>query len=897
MNDQRASQAAVVCWLAAGLAVSAGSAGAADVVLEGFEGAKTYQAAGKATVVQAADVVTEGQSALQLDGGAAITINVPAGAANVPGWLKIDTFENQPVVAALHVSIAGRTGYVRPGKDVLAVPIGLASRAGLNPWPPAAQKLTIRNTSTHSVVIDNIRLVPPAKAPAAVVLLDFGPEQQVLWPGFEPAGAAGTGISWKTGPTASHDIGYPDPLLGDFSGRRLAYRSQESLRIVGRKQTGTAWVWLTHYGYQYSPPAQYAARINGRPLLQHQVRAGQILATDALLSGRGEPWTHDWFERTFIPRIVERKEFPLTVGDNELELGNCQVAALVVADRKDSAAAKDYVGRLDKDLKRYRRQFVLGAQTQARCDIAPTEEETKAGVMVFHPSADNWLVRDGSVTTEDRSRPVKLAVLAGSMATAAFVVAPTADTGRLRATAGALQSPTAGALPAGSCRIQAAETLPVVRDGSVCRQPFTIASSFRQARARQLQWFILQVRAPRHQATGSYKGSIRITHGRGRATLPVEVTVVRLPAAKKLPPATLAMGAPIDTHEIYRYLKLALPKPFQLRAAQQMKSALAAGGFNASTIRGPSFQQGRLVNGSLVAMLKDRLYVEGEANKDVSFTNGLALIKEVQPGTAKYRVEVAKLVKATADEAGKNRLSNYVLYCGRFHGANGPVMAERVASVRAAGGRPAVSASPIEIGRLKANARSRLFADLDTLQMYPGRGMAAIGKEFKAAGEDKTFLVRTDRPDPFTCGFFSWAVGADGVVVDLAFSRLSQFNAFFFDGRSLLLPTPTVGGFEPTLPMLLLAQGRADYDLARRCDALIEAARKKGIGAADLLRTLAEIRAECITRPPRYDDRRLQSTSVSPSKVLQWRRQLVEAAGKLAQEMAKPPSAAAKAAS
>ena len=114
--------------MAAGLAFGAlllpAVASPAEVLLEGFENVAKIRHAGKVTVVSGADAVTEGQGALQLSPGSSVEIPIRARAAIGAGWLKIDTFEAQPVLACLGVSLGptgGRRGYVLPGSDILAL--------------------------------------------------------------------------------------------------------------------------------------------------------------------------------------------------------------------------------------------------------------------------------------------------------------------------------------------------------------------------------------------------------------------------------------------------------------------------------------------------------------------------------------------------------------------------------------------------------------------------------------------------------------------------------------------------------------------------------------------------------------------------------------------------------
>jgi len=377
------------------------------------------------------------------------------------------------------------------------------------------------------------------------------------------------------------------------------------------------------------------------------------------------------------------------------------------------------------------------------------------------------------------------------------------------------------------------------------------------------------------------------------ASVPVQIDVIRLPALKKLPRATFGLCSTGDSFEAYRALKNALSEPARARATRQIHSALTAAGFNSGGVAGPYFSRtGALVVSHVTKALRDRLYLAGDGKRIVSIDHGMNQIQPLQPGTVKHRTEVGKLVKAVADEAAEYHLTNYALHCAHASVQGVQGAAQRAAAVRAGGGKPAVTIYARDLAAMDRNLRNRLFADLDTLLVYPGRGGAAAAKDFKSIGEDKTLLVRSASPDPLACGFYCWAVRADGVLFDRVFSHLPLFNAFFFNASSLLLPTTAVGSFEPTLAMMQIVQGRADYDLARRCEALASAADARKVSSAGLQAVLDQIRSTCDRNPPVFDPSRLRSSSVSQAKVLQWRRSLLLEAEKVAKAMAKPPSAA-----
>ena len=898
VSQAKTSWAAAACWLLAailGLPLARSLGG--DVLLEGFEKAGTFKTSGKAAVVQVADAVTEGAKALSLAPGAGVSVTIPPSAVRQPGWLKIDTFEPQPVVAALELELPkmGRLrGYVQPGKDVLAVPVSLAARAHRGPWPNTKVTLSLKNLGGHDIVVDNIRLTDPAPPPPGSVLLDFGPDDQVLWPGFEPGGDSRARVIWEEGKTYSYRTPCPDPLQGDFSGCRLTYRASRKLKINTGSEPATARLWLTHYSYHYSPPVEYMAKLNDRALLgPRRLTKGQMLSPAGLFQGKGEPWTTDWLSRTFTPRLVSRLECPLKPKENTLELGNCQVAALAVISRRGRQAAAAFFRQLEAELKRYRRQFVLATQDLPRCEVGPTEAEAKAGMIVFHPPADEWFYRQYVPRPEHRAGKIELKVAAGSLGSAAVAVSPGNDAARLEASAGALLSPVMGRLPAGSCRIHALQTMPVVSGGCVYRQPFVVASGLRSVRARGVYWFLLQVRPPKRISPGRYAGAVRLTLGRASTAVPIEVEVVRIPSVKTRSPPTFSILSTVDCREVYWSLKDALPEPVQFQATRGVLAAAASAGLNASMIRGPSYYSGSakaIQWDGLECGLRERLHLAGAGRKLLNLRGGAGYLRGAEPGTKQYQDRVADLVRGVREKTAKHKLDDYALYCGYFGSGRTQEMVKLAAAVRKAGGKPAVETFPEVLKAMGKPDRDAFFRDVDTLIFHASGELPGVANDFKKTAWNRTVLLWTESADEYTWGFYAWAAGADGAILVRPFSTCPPFNAFCFDGQSLLLPTPTLGRFEPTLAALRLQQGIADYRLARQCQALVELAGQRKEDAGGLQDALKSIRSACATKPPRFDRRRLRSVSVSPATLREMRDRLVTEAQKVSAGLAKPPS-------
>jgi len=880
-------------FLLAGACAMPRPAPAAEKVIEGFEQAKGLQTSGKVALVTGADAVTEGASALQLSPKASVKIDIPARSIRRTGWLRIDTFQVQPALATLQVSLGSvsREGSVQPGPDTLAVPLAMVAKSDQGPWPDKKTVLTLTNRGTTAVVLDNVRLAEPAPGPAGAVLLDFGPDGQVLWPGFDPAGTQGAAITWS-GKRRIHTLStnHPDALLGDFAGAYPGYKTLETLSIT-RSDDSVACVWLTHYAYQYTPPLEYRARLNGRVLVHRRLTPAQMLSTDGLLRGKDQPWTPEWFQKTFVPSIVSKIECALRPG--ALELANCQVAAMILAPKNRQKAMRAYVRGVEADLKRYRRQFVLARRQRVRCDVVPTEAESKAGMMLFLPPRDGWFDGNYVAATEHRAKELKLIAGTGCSVTAAIVAVPCADGPALLPTLEALRDPARGVIPPAGCRVYALQDAPEIRDACVYYRPFLPARSFPAARGRGVHWVLLRIDVPQRMPAGDYRGKLRLTMGSKTAALPVAVEVAAVPdgAGKHVP--TFGVGSDGNGHDVYRSLNSALPAARQARISKDILARLYAEHLNAAFVSGPTLSGTNAQTGPMVDSLRRRLPARRAGKTVVDLRTAFRQLHSgpIQKGTARYRQAIRNVVAAAIDLSAKARLGDYALLCCQVTASDGVADAARlVAAVRGAKGAgtpnakqrvgdpaPAVMTYASVLAGAGAQRRA-LFADLDTLICLPNhKDLGQIGEEFKKAGAGKTLLLHTHYPDVYTTGFYAWAVGADGLVFARIFSARSQFNPFWFDGQALLTPTAK-GDFEPTLGLLKARQGISDYRLARRCAALVKSAKARKIDTAALEKVLTSIQVAADAKPPGFQRGPMRATSVPPEQLNAWREALLRAA-------------------
>ncbi|MHC4718510.1 MAG: hypothetical protein ACYS5V_16185, partial [Planctomycetota bacterium] len=720
----------------------------------------------------------------------------------------------------------------------------------------------------------NVRLAEPDAAPDAATLLDFGPDNQVLWPGFEHAGLEARNVTWSG---RAKIIGlaqrYPDPLTGDFAGPRLGYKVQESVSVRSDGGAGRAWLWVTHFSNELSHPLEHMVKVNGRAVHRQRMSASRMLSIDGLLSGFREPWTPEWFEKTLTPRVVTRLDVPLKAGANRVDLANCQLAAMIIAPRARAREARRYVARLEADLTRYRRQFVLAVQRPPRCDVVPTQAEVQSGVMLFTPPPDDWLFRRYVPLPEHRDGTVKITAVAGSAGLGAFVAIPCRDGRIMRTGKGVLRGPGQAGIQASDSRVQALETVPVVDDAAVEYQPYLMRREVRSPRARSVHWFVVRVNVPETARSGLYRGAVRVILDVTESSVPVEVNVVRFPGSVPDPKATFGVRSSGDCFHAYRSLRHILPPARKAALDRQIVRKLSDGGMNACGLTGPALMGPNrvLTVAPLAGLLKNRVWLEGRGGHLIDMAMVLTRVGPVEPGTGKYRDLMAKVVKEVDKVAGKYGFDDYALFCGYLYRATDVARtAKIVREVRRVGGRPALGAHAHVLNASRAS--------------WPELGLAQIAEAFKKNAPGGRLLVISPFPDTYTFGFYSWGVGADGSVTDLIFSRRPIFDAFWFDGRSLLVPDER-WGFEPTVSMLTLGQAMADYRLGRRCEALAAAARKRNIEPRELDLLLTEIRLAAAGAQPAYSLARLRTTQVTPSQLHQWRSSLATEAAKLIRKM------------
>jgi hypothetical protein len=265
-------------------------------------------------------------------------------------------------------------------------------------------------------------------------------------------------------------------------------------------------------------------------------------------------------------------------------------------------------------------------------------------------------------------------------------------------------------------------------------------------------------------------------------------------------------------------------------------------------------------------------------------------LRNLQPGTSRFDSAFTNLAKAAADVLGKAGIANAPLFYG--HVGEGELR-EALACCDAVKAGGAKSAACVLPGPPQSSTqRDELLKRLDVLLIEPHPGSGALVDEFKKTPGRPVMLLA--QPSVFGTGFCAYGLGAEGVYVRPIFQDLPMFNAFWFDGRSLLLPdTPDNGllppfkqSLQPTLTLLQVQQGSQDLHLALWCEALAKAAKAKGLDASEMDKLLADIRAACAARPDNFEPDGLRSAAAGNQQTCDWRTGLISKAAKLSAALA-----------
>lgn len=879
----------------------AAPAGAAQLV-EGFEDISAVRVTrGKLSAVSLGEGVTQGKQAAEVPPAAEIHLKVEGRDCREKPWLKVDVMAVQPLVHSLRLTLSAQrwrrscVAYVRPGKDTIALPLSVVGASFANGFPDGDVAVTVTNLSSTPLIMDNIRLEPAVKAPAGSILIDFGGQRQPCWPGFEAGAVMNRCITWS-GQSGIHagNARCPDPLTGDFVGRTPGDKTVDYFDVNNPTSAPmTAWLWITHCGVRNSQAMEYVLRFRNRTALRKRRTRKQMLGTDGLLEGMDEPWTPQWFDTVYAGRFYDVVQLSLRPGHNRVDVGNCQLAAMLAGPTSELAGLSECVEQVKSDLSRYRRQFVVGDKIEPACKVVPTDAESRTGAMVFRPPPDEAFSATWEPAESNRVAKIEVVGVNGGIVVIPLVVVPLRNTSLVGAAVLGLRSAGGRSLvsPGDTPAAFFYKTVPRVSGGQVKFQPWIEAKSYGPVAERRVIHLAAVVRISPSAGAGLYSGQLRVNFTGGQARVPLEIEVHHLARRTgKFP--TFGAASSTSSRSLYCGLAASLAPAQRASLTGKIRQSLLTDGLNALTLSSATFATGsKLSVNGFVRNLKTypAKSVRGETLIGVGSPLWQLDRWGIQLGTQRFREKIRALVQRTSELTAEAKLSDYCFYFGRVWDARGLDAASRKAAPAvAAGGRTAVLVGSSIIRRLGADRAKSLLRPISTLLIIPDTSeVRAQIKAFKALGGDRRAYVYVYRPDRFRQGFYARSVEADGYYLHDVFMPGPPFKGFHVNGTGLVAPRSD-GGIAPTLAMLRCRQADDDYLLMLRAEAILKRADDVKAPADELARILRTIRSRSSElRGVRFDGNNLRTSSVLPVEMESWRTVLIRAAADVSKSLPK----------
>lgn len=871
-----------------GAALGAGE----SVLIEGFESLDAIRPlAGSLAEVRAEDAATQGRCAAQFSADAQVDLGVSGAELKRRAWLKIDTMTSQPITqsAVLEFRVPGRLlrfrAWVRAGKDTIALPLARVIAEATQPVPDRSVPLRIANGGEAPLIVDNVRLEPAATPPDGAVLLDFGPEEQVAWPGFAPAGATEPRTTWSgRGTIQGYSSGMPDPLGGDFVGRRPGPEVLDGFTLATPSgKPAAAWFWVTHYGsLRFTQPMQYAFRIDGDVAFQRRLSRRDMLGGDGLLKGIDGEWTPTWYDRQYAPQFVRRVQADLG-GRARIEVGNCQIAALAVAPAAQRAGLARYVHQVEEDLSRYRRQFVAGMRADPICRLDPTEAERKSGLMVFRPPAGEAFSAEWTPQAADRVEALHAEAVNGGLAVIPLAVAPVERCSYLGGSADMFRTKRGRRLPvpARGIEVHAVHRVPRLRDGRILFQPWIVQRRHGSLQPKEVALFLATFRVGDSARSGVYSGELRVTGPSGSRKLPVKLRIARI-GDVSAPRCTIGMTLNPAASSAYGPLAAQMPEARRREMERRLQENLLAGPFNALELPGARLGgDGEADEGRLLSALRDypRRRAGGDTLLNIMQTFYLLGRQRVPPGSARFHRSVASVVRKTNGLVSRARLPGLYYHLGWAPNRRRLDQAgARAEAVSKAGGRPAVTTYASRLTGLSRQELGQTAGPFDALLLVPNsEDLPEFIEAFKNLPGSRRAFVYSLHGTRYKVGLYAAAVGAEGCYLGRLFAHTSPYEGHHFDGTGLLALEPD-GSFAETLGMLRLRRGLSEYMLFRRAEALLGAAKEAKVQAMELSTVLEEIRDLAGTQAVGYDPWTLCTTALDASRINALRSRLIRAA-------------------
>ena len=873
------------------------------LLIEGFEDISRVRLQGaEAKAIKEGPGVTQGAQAIELPPGAAVTVSMTDDDIGKRPWLRFDTHTAGTNPQILQLSISGggisreRSGCIQPGKDTLAYPLSLVVPPQAQDAPARTFALQITHVGDSPVVIDNLRLEPLAAAPEGSTFWDFGPSSAIVWPGFKHHSGSGSGVKWRKDLLASYirrySLPYPDPLTGDFVGHYLTAKSAESIHVdTGRNISMLAWAWVTHYGYYFTQPADYVFRAPGRSL-RRSLSSRQLLGPRGLLEGADGAWTPQWYTEDYANHFAAVLNFTMAKGRAKLDLSNCQLAAMAMGPVSQRSAMFACVQQIQKELARYRRQFIVGLLDRNLCTLEPTDAEKKAGVMVFQPSGDEVFMDTWQPAATDRVPVIRVIGQAGGTIRIPLAVVPLKRSVAVNIIRPSLRSEAGGRLimKPGDFGVDFIHRVAEVRSPVVCRRPWLISSKPARVEAGEAAHLWVRLELSPLAKPGVYCGPLGITCGAGRLDVPMEVEVVGSRQDVRAEPLIGSKQLP-RAYFIYAAALTSVSPKGQRKLQTDVEERARAVGLNAYFVpaaRHYMGKQGLYLSSSYCQQSLSRHSLKGlRGPMFFDFSSGLSALGPM-PGSGEaltgYKKRAREAVSATNSLASKYLVGGSCFYIGSAGSRSDLAPLARAVKVLSADDcRIAIGTSLSVLRTIPVREIARQFGPARALLLYPN-APAPLPQiaGFKNLNAGNRVYLSLSRADRYAMGFYASAIGVDGCFISYVFMTGRSHNGFYVNGHGLLA-LHTGGVIAETVSAMRIKQALDDWDVIQQAEALAGKAASAKVSAAEISTILAEIRLRAAALSAlNYSVDRFATMPVSHAEMDSWRASLLNAIGVVA---------------
>jgi len=486
--------------------------------------------------------------------------------------LDIDIFVDQtddPVAMTLLIgdtAWAGKSTYwnrhnaeytLKPGANTISLPVnGLyrgesGSRANelksnIDPTQIIRFDFGLTNNAKGQkavLYIDNMRL-SRENVPAGVWAFDFGPESQVVCPGFTP-------ISWNTvagkngakaglsRPRSSNnrarDDGYPTRLYQDF-----IEMGEENGEFIAELPNGDYNVWVVYddCGYWGGEATRHTKRsIDAEGREMYVDNRGEAGPSDYLFRFENvEPKLGDSIWDLYVKDLFKPVRFKTTVNDGKLNLvfhadapWSSKVAAVVVYAETTKAAAEKWVADVELlNRKEFESRAVFMGQKPN--PLTPPKDAVAKGYWVGYPSLEQDIAMVDAPGAPD-GKLARTAVRKQHISYT-FAIRPLKDFGasETKLSASALKGP-AGSIPATNVDLRYVQYATQRGFGNIA---YTIAPELLckvdgaqlKLSADFTRQFWITVEVPADAKPGAYVGEVTLTAGALNLKLPLTVDVL-----------------------------------------------------------------------------------------------------------------------------------------------------------------------------------------------------------------------------------------------------------------------------------------------------------------------------------------------------------------------------------